>query len=466
MRGKNLLFHVILVIGYSKVEMAGASGASGVVTVDRTPNGCAGDGSGLAVLPRSGKRICNEVIRYLKNIVPFVFLFLLISGAGAQEHRRLIVTPGDTPVVATDPLTGRYRAGSLAAVAAFADEWRAELGAGNLFLTDVPVRAPGLGDRIYTLLADSTLRGRMMRAAGYVADGERDSVLALFGVTRSALDSLDETEWLVADRYAVDGHVAMRVKRQDFSEIRPLRRFEEQFAADAGRMRRFFLDPVTELDTAITTRDAFFGPSAFADLFHRFHFDAARSAAREAEVSFFAPPAMDATLPKGSLCLEDVLRLFRFDNQLVTVRLSGRQLEEFMEKVFGMRFFRIAGPQSDLVRLKVPYYLYDDVAGIRFRVDLTARSGRRVTIYETERGGKFDPERMYTVALSSFRARDLTEMGLRPEVVAEDYRLALARWLLAHPHLSPRARDNWSAGPERWVRTIAERERRTIFKKK
>lgn len=454
MRGKNLLFHDILVIGYSKVEMAGASGDC--------LQAFAGDGSGLAALRRFGRRTCNEVIRCLRNIAPLFLLFLQFSGAGAQEHQRLIVTPGDAPVVATDPLTGRYRAGSLAAVAAFAEEWRAELGTENLFLADVLVRDLDLGDRIYALLADSTLREREMQAAGYMAEGERDSVLALFGVTRGAVDSLGETEWLVADRYAVDGRAAVRVKRQDFSGIRPLRTFEERFAGDAKRVQRFFLEPVAELDTAITTREVFFGPSAFADLFHRFHLDAARGA----EVSFFAPPVMDATLPKGALCLGDVLRLFRFDNQLVTVRLSGRQLEEFMERVFGMRFFRIAGPQSDLVRLKVPYYLHDDVAGIRFRVDLTARSGQRVTIYETERGAKFDPERMYTVALNSFRARDLARMGLRPVVVAEDYRLALARWLLAHPHLSPRARDNWSAGPERWVRAIAEREGRMVFDRK
>lgn len=389
------------------------------------------------------------------------FIFLWVA-AGAQEHRRLIVTPGDAGLTAFDPLTNRYRAGSLAAAAAFAEQWRGELGAANVFLADLPVRELSLGDRIYLTLEDSTLRERMMLANGYLADDRRDSVLALFGVTRGAVDSLGDGEWLVADRYMVDGRAAVRVKRQDFSGIRPSRAFEERFVADEMRMRRFFLEPVAELDTAISTRDGFFGPSAFADLFHRFHFEAAKGA----EVSFFAPPALDAALPKGGLCLGDVLRLFRFDNQLVTVRLSGRQLKEFMEKVFGMRFFRIVGPQSDLVRLKVPYYLHDDVAGIRFRVDLTARSGQRVTIYETERGEKFDPERVYTVVLNSFRARDLVELGLEPVVVAEDYRLALARWLAAHPQLKPLARDNWSAGPERWVRGIAEREGRTIFEKR
>lgn len=390
------------------------------------------------------------------------FLFFLFSGVAAQGHQRLIVTPGDSPVFATDLLTNRYRSGSLAVVWAFAEEWRGELGDGNLFLVDVPVRELPLGNRIYAALGDSSLRERVMRKIGYVSDGERDSVLAQFGVTHGTADSLGETEWLVADRYVVEGRVAVRIKRQDFSGIRPSRTFEDRFAEDIQRVRRFFLSPVTELDTAVTTRDGFFGPSAFADLFHKFHFEVAK----EAEVSFFAPPAMDGTVPKGALCLGDVLRLFRFDNQLVTVRMTGRQLKEFMEKVFGMRFFKISGPQSDLVRLKVPYYLHDDVAGIRFRMDLTARYNHRVTIYETEGGEKFDLERVYTVVLNSFRARDLAEMGLKPEVVAEDYRLALAEWLVAHPHLSPRARDNWSAGPERWVRSIAERERRTIFDRK
>lgn len=387
------------------------------------------------------------------------FLFLSVFEVSAQEHQRLIVTSGNAGIVSFDPLTNRYQAGSLAAVAAFADRWRAELGAENLFLADIPVRQAPLGDRIYLALADSTLRERTMREAGYSVGAGRDSVLTRFGITRGAVDSLGETEWLIADRYTVDSHVVVRIKRQDFRTIKPSARFEERFAENEKQVRRFFLIPVAQLETTVAARDGFFGPSAFADLFHRFHFETAQ----RADVSLFAPPAPDAVLSAGALCIGDVLRIFRFDNRLVTVRMTGRQLKEFLEKLFGMRFFRITGPQSDLVRLKVPYYLHDDVAGIRFRVDLTARYGHRVTIYETERGERFDPERIYTVALNSFRAQDLAKRGLRANTVAEDYRLALAEWLLKRQELKPRARDNWSAGPERWVRAIAERERKTIF---
>lgn len=344
----------------------------------------------------------------------------------------------------------------MGAVVAFADEWRAELGATNVFLADIPIRELPVGWKIYSVLEDSTLKLRTMCRAGY---GSSDSLLAAFGLTRSAADSLAGDEWLVADRYVVDGRAAVKVKRQSFAEIRPSKGYEAEFAGDEKRVRRFFLNPVSELDTVITTQDGFFGPSAFADLFHRYQLGVAKGA----DVSFFAPPRLDASIPEGEVCLSDVLSLFSYQNQLVTVRATGAQVKEFLEKVFGMRFFRIEGPESDLVRLRVPYYLHDDVAGIRFRVDLTARSGRRVTIYEMEDGSRFDLSRSYTLVLNSFRARDLEAMGLRPTVVAADYRIALAGWLVRHRQLSPRARDNWSAGPERWVGPIAVRERRTIF---
>lgn len=395
----------------------------------------------------------------MRRIVITLFFSLLGTLASAQSHQRLVVTAGDAATMDFDPITGRHRAGSLIAVARFVETWRAELGETAVFAVDIPRRKMPLGDAIYTSQIDSTLRQRLMHAAGYASEAEQDSVMTLFGVTPVAVDSLGENEWLVADRYEIEGQTAVRVRRYDFSEIRPSKTLNARFAADEKQMRRLFLEPVATLDTAITTRDGFFGPSAFADLFHRFH----QAMAPGADLSFFAPPVMDATLAAGDLSLSDVLPLFRFDNRLVSVRVPGRRLNEWIEKIFGMRFFRISGPQSDLVRLRVPYYLHDDVAGLRFRVDLTARPGHRVTIYETEHGEPFDPDRTYTLVLNSFRARELQAEGWPVAVVVEDYRVALAAWLAAQKTLSPRARDNWSAGPERWVRAIAARERQTIF---
>lgn len=276
----------------------------------------------------------------MRRIVISLFFSLLGAIASAQSHQRLVVTAGDAATMDFDPITGRHRAGSLIAVARFVETWRAELGETAVFAVDIPRRKMPLGDAIYTSQIDSTLRQRLMHAAGYASEAEQDSVMTLFGVTPVAVDSLGENEWLVADRYEIEGQTAVRVRRYDFSQIRPSKTLKARFAADEKQMRRLFLEPVATLDTAITTRDGFFGPSAFADLFHRFH----QAMAPGADLSFFAPPVMDATLAAGDLSLSDVLPLFRFDNRLVSVRVPGRRLNEWIEKIFGMRFFRISGP--------------------------------------------------------------------------------------------------------------------------
>lgn len=395
-----------------------------------------------------------------KQFILFWGTILITAGyAAAQHHTRLIVTCGNSYTFPFDPLTNRYCSGSLLAAASFAEQWKKELGANNVYWVDIPLRKLPLGEAVYYHLGDSTLRQRVMQWGGCLTHIPSDSLLTRFRVEQTALDSLDDTEWFVVDRYEVGDEVATQTKRYDNRNARPSHEAENQWRAEEQQVRAFFAAPVTQLDTTITTRDCFFGPSAFAELFHRFQFETAP----EADISLFAPPIMDAALPAGKVRLGDILRWFRYDNRLVTVRLSGEQLQQFLEKLFGMRYFRISGPESDLVRLKVPYYLHDDVAGIRFRVDLTARYGHRVTIYEDEQGNAFQPKGEYTVVLNSFRARDLEQMGLTVQTTAEDYRLALAAWLMQQEWLRPRARDNWSAGPERWVRAIAERERRTIF---
>lgn len=395
-----------------------------------------------------------------RKILWFTISLLTATGyAAAQHHTRLVVTCGNSHTFPFDPLTNRYASGSLLAATTFVEQWREELGTGQVCWVDIPLRKLPLGEAVYHHLGDSTLRQRVMQHGGCLTGPSGDSLLTRFGIRQAALDSLDDTEWLVVDRYEVDGRTATQAKRYDNRNARPSHEVENQWRSEEQQVRAFFASPVAHLDTTITTRDCFFGPSAFAELFHRFQFETAP----EADLSLFAPPVMDAALTAGEVRLGDILRWFRYDNRLVTVRISGEQLHQFLEKLFGMRYFRINGTESDLVRLKVPYYLHDDVAGIRFRVDLMARYGHRVTLYEDEQGNTFRPDGEYTVVLNSFRARDLEQMGLTVQTAAEDYRLALAAWLMQQKWLRPRARDNWSAGPERWVRAIAERERRTIF---
>lgn len=395
------------------------------------------------------------------RVLHFLIGCLLLGylSAGAQNHQRLVVTGGAlVPYRHYEPGERTSRLSSMEELHLYAEQWRKELGGDNLFLVDIPVNEPDILLQVFERLANPDIRGQLLSKSGYCEGAAQDSVLARFGLTREGLrDSLQNKsarEWVILDRYEVGGHVAISsVKKIAVTPGSGYTRWTE-----GDEILRFTDDRILNLDTPITTRDCFFGPSAFAALFHRFHLDASG-----ARVSFFAPPREDFSFDKGPLSIQDVLRLFTFDNQLVSVNVTGEQLLEFMEMIFGMRFFTIKGPDSDLVRTRVPYYLYDDVSGIRFRVDLTRPSGKRITVYEMQDGSKFDPKGSYTLVMNSFRARHFTEKEIPVRTVHANYKLALAEWLWAHRDLQPRQSDNWSLGPERWVEEIAQRERGLLF---
>lgn len=393
----------------------------------------------------------------------FILLHLSLAGAGAQYHKRLIVTGGSVVYIPE----GHSRECSLTfgEVRTLAERLRKELGEENVFLIDIPVNKQPLKSRLYSALGDTTAEKRYKAAAGYASDELRDSILTLFGLTAEKItEALGPDVYLQSDRYEVQGLTETKHEytlipdRYDYLTRDHQRSFPDQYVNDRTEVEEFLRHRPLMLDTTIHTQDNYFGPSAFTALFHRFQLDASG-----ADISFFAPPKQYAELQQGERSLMDVLKLFSYDNQLVTVRISGKQLKTFMEEVFGMRYFSLKGTDSDLVRLKVPYYLHDDVSGIRFRVDLTKPSGKRLTLYEMADGSRFEPDKTYTVVLNSFRARYFTEKGIPVRCVRDDYRLALAEWLLLNPELAPRADDNWSLAPERWVKTISKREQKTNF---
>lgn len=382
----------------------------------------------------------------------------------AARQQRLIVTC-DLPPLNLDPSNGRYLPRAAPQLATLADTWRTELGDQNLTLAIAPLTTPTLAKesaaplyyKVYTTLCDTTLRSRAARELGITP--LVDSLRALFAITTPMLEGIPTGGVLIVDRYTVADKSETHHKYQTLDNLSPSKRYTKAMAADELAIRNYFAAPLTTLDTAITTRDCYFGPSAFTRLLHTMQLEATG-----AHISLVAPPVHDATLGPGAVTVADILRLFRYDNALVRVTMSGAQLDSLLEKIYGMRYFTLRGAESDMVRTRVPYYLHDDAAGIRYRVDLAARNGQRVTIYQTERGTKFDPRGRYTVAMNSFRARELSGMPI--DTVAADYRIAMIRMLGAQKLLSPRQSDNWSIGPEKWSRTIEKRERVTIFENK
>lgn len=386
-----------------------------------------------------------------------ITILLIVIGATSDsraQQQRLVVTRS-LPVLNFDPLTGHYQSGAMPQLATFVDQWRSELGANNLHVVEFSTKQ-SLGYEIYNRMCDSTLRLRAQAWIGMVPC--TSELIAKFGVTPQAIDSLAPGELLVADLYTVADQSTIRYKRVNVKSLKASRPYIDSMAMDDVRLRQFFVTPLARLDTTITTRDCYFGPSSFSALFHSFQREVSG-----ADISIFAPPLHDVTIDSGDILIKDITDIFRFDNALVVVSITGSRLIECLEKVYGMRYFTVRTPDSDMVRTRVPHYLHDDAAGIRYRVDLAARSGHRVSIYSLDDGTRFDPRKEYTVAMNSFRAKDFAPEGTPIDTIRPDYRIALLEWMNKKDTIGPRRDDNWSPGPEKVTREIEKRERTTIF---
>lgn len=74
------------------------------------------------------------------------------------------------------------------------------------------------------------------------------------------------------------------------------------------------------MEHTISSKEAFFGPSAFIDLIHQLQLDITG-----ADISFCAPLSAYAEIQKGDICVSDMFNLYKFENMLYTMLLSGKR---------------------------------------------------------------------------------------------------------------------------------------------
>ena len=94
------------------------------------------------------------------------------------------------------------------------------------------------------------------------------------------------------------------------------------------------------------------------------------------------------TLPKGGMTVGDVLRLDPFGNEMMIFNLTGAEVKELLKAICRADDY---GPAY--------------VSGITYQIDL-GRTNREVKAIKVrnEKGGKFDENRTYKVAVNSYVA--------------------------------------------------------------
>ncbi len=113
----------------------------------------------------------------------------------------------------------------------------------------------------------------------------------------------------------------------------------------------------------------------------------------EAEISITAPLVTSGSIPAGPIRFNDLFTLYRFENLLYIIKMSGAEVKSFLEAAYDSR-----------IGNKGPMYNFDSAGGLIYTVDSTKPYGERINIVSMADGTPYDMERIYNVAMTSYRA--------------------------------------------------------------
>src|SRR5215203_3544381 len=122
--------------------------------------------------------------------------------------------------------------------------------------------------------------------------------------------------------------------------------------------------------------------------------------AANADLAAAAAFSLDASIDSGAITAARMQALYPYDNTLRAVRITGRQLREYLE--FSARDYVTDANGNVSVDPKVPGYNFDVIAGADYVLDLSRPEGQRVTRLEV-RGRPVAPADTFTLALTNYR---------------------------------------------------------------
>jgi len=263
--------------------------------------------------------------------------------------------------------------------------------------------------------------------------------------------------------------------------------FIKRYSEASSKVREYTSEIIGRSTATVTTREAYFGPSAFVDLIHLMQLDLTG-----AQISLAAPLSFDQSIAEGDLRVRDMYRLYRFENFLYTVNMTGGEIDRHLEHSAGQWFrtmansgdymlnYRMEDNGSPVIvngsaRLRNPSYNFDSAMGIRYTVDVSKPQGARVDITALDDGTPFSYSSTYTVAVNSYRANGggghfpaagLTSEELESRIVSateRDLRYYITEWIRKKGTISPVAMSQWRIVPAQWAAVAEKRERKLLF---
>ncbi len=272
-------------------------------------------------------------------------------------------------------------------------------------------------------------------------------------------------------------------KLVNLNEYEPDKEYDKAFAEQTATIRRWGNKIVGELENPIDIRGSLFGPTAFLSLVHRVLLNTTG-----ADVSFSAPLNLSTRIAAGPIRIKDLFDIYRFENFLYVMELSGAEIKDYLEFSYGKWTNQMRTSDDHLLLLKPDFkpndkyktlhetFNFSSAAGIDYTVDVSKPVGNRVNITQMSNGEPFDLAKKYHVALSSYRAGgggDLLTEGCRirfeelpsrvVEIKEKDIRSYIKAYIETRGTINVHNENNWKFIPEAWVQKAIERDAAIIY---
>jgi len=267
--------------------------------------------------------------------------------------------------------------------------------------------------------------------------------------------------------------------------------FNIEFNKEFNTVKNYVSRKVGEFKTNVYAHESIYGPSVFTDLIHIIQLDISN-----ADISFTAPLTFKSTINEGPVYVRDMFKLYKFENFLYTINLTGKEIDSYLEYSFANWFNTMSSDEDHLLQFKkdstgelefskryqsyalnTNYYNYDAASGIIYTVDVSKQAGEKVDIKSLTDGRLFSFDSTYTVAINSYRGNgggghlvkgagipedELTKRRLSS--TEKDLRFYMMKWIEKQGIINPKSKDEWKVIPEDWWIKAKKRDKELLNK--
>jgi len=314
-----------------------------------------------------------------------------------------------------------------------------------------------------------------------------DTILILNGGSKS--ENIAQADIVISSR-KINGKKSKKISGHiiKVADYKPDPEFIEKFLPQHNTLDEYVNREIGNSSATISSRDAYFGSSSFVDMIHSVQLEITG-----ADISFAAPLSFDVSILKGPITVGDMFKLYRFENFLYTMSLSGDEIQKYLEFSYSEWINTMKGPGDILLKLRTDKdgkpvltngkawfrnqsYNFDSASGIDYTVDVSKPDGSRIIISGFTNGNPFEKNKIYKAAVNSYRGNGggghFTEGAgigkdeLRSRVLTStdrDLRYYFLKSIEEKKTVNPVPLNNWKFIPEKWVATAGKKEYKLLF---